>query len=823
MIRVLALVLLTCAFAYTAEQPARRVVILKIDGLNADLLYRNMREEDPATGKPRLPWFAHIFGENGTVFENFYTRGISLSAPSWSMLDTGQHTVIRGNVEYDRYTGEVYDYLNFFPYYLGYARGHAVDMPSVEVLDAAGVPIMIDTFGYPHVYESSQLCQRGVHWRTLEHALTGQFSKDHLFTMLEHAGVSFHEEVLEEETASELTAALQQPGVLYLDFFTGSLDHEAHATNDPSALYQVLRRLDTVAGRIWTAIQNSPMADQTIFAVVSDHGMNNVPGINSQTFNLTDLFNSPSGGAHHVLTDRYQLSDYKLRGLNPLVHRVITPSASSFYLNGEASRYPTVWLDIDGNERAAVHLRNNDVNKIHIILVQLAKPDLPPQVRHAAVAYLCQILDSHRAAWTKTADDLYEELAALQREIDGRKKIIGEQPKKWTPEQIAAGSDKAARRLRDQLNAWEHEYASYSTYVSHLRALLALNPDPSHQLRANIGALVPELSAGDNNMIRDLQHYVVGPSPDGLALDAAGYLDPERSFRYVNNFELLASQRVRNNPQLALSSKPIDFTASVLPDVGLQHRYWMYSDEDHQLVILTDINGNIAVQPVAHLQQEEEGNVTWSAQSWAPGFPLHLFEDSELQLPAGTDRAAWLSAWHTEREWMHAVHQCEYSNAVIGITEELSPVEANVPGVPGVSSTLLRFERRRRELVQPDFHVFASDHWNFNSRFPNPGGNHGSFFRISTHSVWMLAGAGIPAEAVTEPYDSLNFASTLLSLTGQSPPMPDRVVTLTEKRLVLSRDAGDTELFNRTDGPRVRSDTVTKTVAKVTQDRIHKH
>jgi hypothetical protein len=63
-------------------------------------------------------------------------------------------------------------------------------------------------------------------------------------------------------------------------------------------------------------------------------------------------------------------------------------------------------------------------------------------------------------------------------------------------------------------------------------------------------------------------------------------------------------------------------------------------------------------------------------------------------------------------------------------------------------------------------------------RFPNPGGNHGSFFRISTHSVWMLAGPGIPATVVTEPYDSLNFASTMLSLAGHEAPMPDRVVTL---------------------------------------------
>jgi hypothetical protein len=145
------------------------------------------------------------------------------------------------------------------------------------------------------------------------------------------------------------------------------------------------------------------------------------------------------------------------------------------------------------------------------------------------------------------------------------------------------------------------------------------------------------------------------------------------------------------------------------------------------------------------------------------------------------DRADWLSAWHTEREWMHAVHRCEYSNAVIGITEELSPVAANVQGPQGVNPILLRFERRRRELVQADFHVFASDHWNFNSRFPNPGGNHGSFFRISTHSVWMLSGAGIPARVVTEPYDSLNFGSTVFSLTGQRPPMPDRVVTVLEK------------------------------------------
>ena len=778
MIRAFTSLFLAGALACSAQQPARRVVILQIDGLNAELLYRNMREEDPATGKPKLPWFAHVFNDNGAVFENFYTRGISLSAPSWSMLNTGQHTVIRGNVEYDRYTGEVYDYLNFFPFYLDYAKSREVDMAGVEVLDSASIPMLADSFKYSHTYQSPQLFQRGVRWRTLEHSLGRQFSRDGLLSIIEGAGRPSLEDNLEQQTESELNTALQGGGALYLDFFTGRLDHEAHATSQPEALYQELLHLDGLVGRIWTAIQKSPLANQTIFVVVSDHGMNNVPGIVSQTFSLPDLFNSPEGGAHHVVTDRYELSDYKLKGLNPLVHRVITPSTSSFYLAQGGAQYPTAWLDIDGNERAAVHLRNSDLNEIHILLIELAKRDLRPEIRRAASEYLGKMIDRHRAAWTETADGLSQELAELNRAIEARRDSVAKQPKKWTPAQISAGDDTEARRLADHLRGWEQEYASYASYVSHLRALLALNPDPRRPLGERITDLVPEQSLGDNNSIHNLRHYVVGPSPEGLVLDASGDLDPEQSFRHVNNFEVVASQRVLNNPQPALSPKPIDFIASVLPAIESQQAYWLYADDIHQLMILTDVAGNIAVRPIAQLQQDEQGRVSWFPQPWAPGFPLHLFEDPELRVPVGRDRAAWLSAWHTEREWMEAVHRCKYSNGVIGITEELSPVADNVLGTPGEDPIRLRFERRRRKLVQADFHIFAADHWNFNVRFPNPGGNHGSFFRISTHSVWMMAGAGIPLREVDEPYDSINFASTILSLAGHTAPLPNRAVPM---------------------------------------------
>lgn len=755
----------------------RRIVILKLDGLNADLLYDTMRQIDPASAKSRLPWFSHIFAEHGTIFQNFYTRGISLSAPSWSMLDTGRRTIIRGNVEYDRYTGQVYDYLNFVPFYIGYARSRAVDMPGVRVLDRAGLPLIINAFPYAQRFQSVQLFQRGVRWTTLEQVLKRRFSSKAVLSMLESAGAPSFDELFAEQTIDELKEALQRPEIFYLDFYIAQVDHAGHVTNQPSALVDVLRRLDTLVGRLWSAIQASPLAGETLLVVVSDHGMNNVPGVLSQTFSLPDLFASAAGGAHHVVTNRHQLSDFKLRGLDPLVHRVIAPSTVSFYLDGQASRYPTAWLDIDGNERTAVHLRNSDLNKLHILLLELARNGVPPAVRKAAARCLLETIDRHREAWTKTAAELEEEMHALEHAIGERKKVVAAQPHTWTPEQRDSGEDKQARRLSNELQSWEREHADYTAFAAHLRALLNLRPEVNHRFQQKIADFVPELELGDNNTVHDLQHYVDGPAAGGLVLDPSGNLDQEQSFRYVNYFPLLAEQRARNNPQPAFSPRPIDFTALRLPGAA-NESYWVYAGEDSQLIIHVDNSGRIFVEPVRHLLQNADGKITWEPQPWCAGLPLHLFEDAQLQLPLGADRAAWLSRWHTEREWLEAIHLCHYSNAVIGIAEDLSPVAPNVPGPPGIGPVLLRYERRRRELVAPDFEVFAADHWNFNVRFPNPGGNHGAFFRISTHSVWMMAGSGIPARIVDEPYDSLNFASTVLNLLGRTPPMPDRVVSL---------------------------------------------
>jgi hypothetical protein len=752
----------------------KRLVMLKVDGLNQDLLYRYMMEKDVQSGKSRLPWFSHVFlGDNGVVFRNFYVRGISLSAPSWSMLDTGQHAVIRGNAEFDRYTGQVYDYLNFFPFYIGYARNRAVDMPGVEVLDRCGIPLLIDRFDYPQILQSFQLFQRGVSWTTLKDSLLRSVSGKALFSMLESAAPLSLSSSLSEQLESQLIQGADGSQLLYLDFFSGDADHEGHATSEPLALEHVLHELDTLVGRVWTAIQQGPMSDQTLFVLVSDHGMNNVPGVLSQTFSLPDVFGSPQGGAHHVVTDREQLSDYKLKGINPLVHRVITPSEQSFYLRDQASHYPTAWLDLDGNERAAVHLRNNDFNKLHILLLQLARPELSAPLRRAAAEAILQTIDSHRAQWRQEADGFEAELAAVNQAISQRKQTLGEIPKGSKEDDRANGIDKANRRLRREMREWQNEVAEYHDYIAHLRALLALRLDSSKPFSGDIGALIPQMSLGDNNTLAEIQNYIVGPVTAGLSLDSKGHLDEEASFRRVNNLHLLSEVRVRNNPQSKLSSKPIDFLALPLPEA-----YLVYTDDENELLVFDDHAGRLRLEPVRQITQGADGKAHWSKQAWKEGLPLALFEDSELHIPDGADRASWLSAWHTESEWLAATHRCRYSNAVVGLAEDLSPVAPNIPGKAEESPALRQYERHRRELVQADFHVFASDHWNFNVRFPNPGGNHGGFLRISTHSVWMMAGAGLPREQVEQPFDSLNFASTVLNLLGRTPPMPDRVVNL---------------------------------------------
>lgn len=742
------LVLVLSTLALLAEP--KRLVILKVDGLPAGLVERFVIEHDPVTGKSRLPWIDHVFREQGATLRNFYVRGISLSVPSWSLLDTGQHLVIHGNVEYDRYTMRVYDYMNFFPFYVNYARLKRVDMPGVEVLDEAGVPLLIDHYAVEQRYESLQLYQRGVYWKTLQGSLVHRITSRSPMQLFNEwqTGLELSSGI-NEQIERELEEKLRDPKVLYLDFYSGDYDHIGHLSNDTAAQYAVLKRLDALVGRVWTAIQSSSLARDTILVMVSDHGMNTDPSIYSQGYNLVDFFNSAEGGGHHVITNRHTLTEFKLKGLDPFVSQVNNPSQHSFYLLDQADQYPTVLLDLDGNERASVHLRDNHFNELQILLQRLSRKVVLKQPVTSDVKQFFGILDEERPKWDRELRELSEELAALKLKITQQSEVVKNAQRKWTKAERDEGLDRDERREAARVHSWEEDFAEYTEYARTLSRLLRVEPSQKDTSKLRVEDLIPKRAMGDLNTIYDLQNYVIGPGAGD-------------TFRTVDYFRLLTGIRVRNNVQAGVGDRPIDFIAvRVNPDT-----IWLYQSDTSQALIYSQ-PGELRYQPVRGLTQDRSGELHFVEVPLHDGLPLRLFEDPDLNVPG--DRAEWLSSWHTEREWLDATHLTVYSNAVIGLHEQLSgPIIKNCVFDDPL---LCRFEQRKRDNVRADLLLLANNHWNFNVRGFNPGGNHGSFFRISTHATLMLWGAGIPQGlAIERPYDSLSFVPTVLSLAGTLKP-----------------------------------------------------
>ncbi|HYY41321.1 MAG TPA: alkaline phosphatase family protein [Pyrinomonadaceae bacterium] len=667
-------------------------MIIKVDGLPGAEVDKYVRERDARTGKSALPWIEHIFYQGGTRLENFYVRGMSLSGPSWSLLDTGQHLQIKGNVEFDRFTLHSYDYLNFIPFWIENVGRRRVDMPGPEMLDEIGVPLLVDRYPYDERYVSFQMHQRGLRWTTLERGLKNYFLARPPRELFDEWTLGLGaRNMIYDQLERELIGKLADPRVTYLDFYTSEFDHAAHHNRDRATHLAALQELDRLFGRVWTAIEQSSLAAETALVVVSDHGINSDEHFYSQGFNLVKLLGSAEGGGHHVVTKRRLLNGYALKGIYPLVPLITTTTPDSYYLKGQSTDYPTALIDFDGNERSGIHLRDSDLNLLHILLLELQRKDLAPAVRRAATEAFLATLERRRPEWQRTLEELREELGALNHLIEQQRAVVAAQPKKWTKTDQDAGRDKEALRQFARLDSWQADERDYNEYARTLTNLLALN----HETFAPAGIRIPDVIAkgamGDRNSVHELQNYVVGLAPAGLTLAPDGTLSFERL-------------------------------------------------------------------------------------KWRPELPLQIWEDEQLALPPGAERAAWLSDWHTDLEWLHALHRTTYSNGLVGLHEEFArfptpATEADVPGLTRDEQVLRRFRRRQRALVETDLFIHASDHWNFDVRGFNPGGNHGSFYRVSTHAALMFAGGAntrIPRGLViTEPYDSLSFVPTVLTLTGQ--------------------------------------------------------
>ncbi len=187
---------------------------------------------------------------------------------------------------------------------------------------------------------------------------------------------------------------------------------------------------------------------------------------------------------------------------------------------------------------------------------------------------------------------------------------------------------------------------------------------------------------------------------------------------------MLAALSVRNNVQPRVAAHPVDFIAMRFPGSPPDDdAIWLYGDENHQAIIqskLTDGALHFRYVPVRGLRQDSDGSVHFEPAQLEAGFPLRIWEDPNLPLPAG-QRTAWLCAWHSEIDWLRAIHKTRYSNGVIALHEQFLRESPSL-NLSGDAALLGRFNARRRRLAEPDFLIFANDHWNFNVRGFNPGG-----------------------------------------------------------------------------------------------------
>ncbi|HVI72497.1 MAG TPA: alkaline phosphatase family protein, partial [Pyrinomonadaceae bacterium] len=647
---------LVLSTASSSLAQTKRLVIIKCDGLPYDLVDRFVKQRDPQSGKSVLPWIDHIFYQRGARLSNFYVRGMSLSAPSWSILETGQHLQIKGNVEFDRYTLHAYDYLNFLPLYFAGINGSRIDMPAVEVLDSLGLPLLSDAYAHNQRYITYSLFLRNPRYSTLQSGLQNRFVRSPKELFDEWTMGFEMRSVISDQLVKELITKLNDPKIRYLDLYTADFDHVGHHNNDTQSHLNALKQMDSVIGQVWTSIQKSTLADETALIVVSDHGFNTDEKIYSQGYNLVKLLASRTGGGHHVVTKRRPMLDYSIKGIYPLVPLITSTSPDTYYLKGETTTYPTAMLDFDGNERASVHLRDSDLNTLHILLQQLQRDRLKDQVRQAVFNAFFAVIDRRRAEWQRVLKELQSELAALDRAIVEQRKLWESQPKKFSKEQQDAGLDDAAKRVWVQLDRWQRERREYAEYAQILQNLVSLSAEAFDPDKLKIPSLIPKMSMGERNSIYELQNYVVGVGPDGFVLNSDSSLNIEKSFVQIDYFSLLQGITVRNNVQRGVANHPIDLIATrlsrdlVLPliedrDID-EDVTWVTAGANRQALLLSrhDAEGVLSLRyvPISNLTQDANGRLQFKIISWQAGLPLQIFEDPNLIFPGG-DRTAWLS------------------------------------------------------------------------------------------------------------------------------------------------------------------------------------
>ena len=811
----------------TAPQvPTRpRLVEIQIDGLSPLLVDALLDPDDPAklarlpdpegfrravqmfrhyTGRQDLlPNLRHYFYEQGARADNMFSATMTLSAVAWSVIKTGQPSVIKRHMTFSRNNGYMRGHLDGFRDGLDIVTGHSRKTSALWELDQVGVSLLSDGFNPLRRYEIPQMFYRlppGDYLRDWgkTYATTGESLSDpwaivrgHFKRRVEGIEYSdFNEEFLADHVAKKILER-DFGGEESYDYLTVffSIDHQHHVDPNPENLVHRMIRLDRRIGRIFRAVERSQRREQTLVVVLSDHGAEYLPGAINLAFPITRVFRTRLFGGHTVATLMAEDSAHALttpiKGIDyPRVYEgPFSPYGKAAREKG-AKGYVTAAIDNFGNARAEVHLRNNDLNRLHLLLQARHRPLDEEQQGRWRTLFRRTVAD----VWTWLGPELANYRAYHYGSLAWARNLRQRTDYYW-------------RDIGNRLKAEAERDAPQLKALNRL-AELCQAVDPVAWLRDNnpsIPDLIPKKYLGPRNSVYQLTRYTIGLDDNLKWIEET--VDPRGNRVPMDYISILSNYRAPNQPP-SHERNPIDLVVSSLPvepiraalivrgwlQAGIELRQvnWVVSTAKHSLrkggqaLTLEATDGRIRYLPILNLRQDAEGRFTFAVHNQLD--PLGLFYDPEFSSPTGEPAFVWLERFHTPQEWLEAAHDTYYGVApliigdIAGVHTEAfidNPAfQRRLDGFPNeeARAQYLRGLKWKYAANQPDLLLWSSYLWNFSSKNHTPGGGHGGLTPLVTRTSFLLWGGKdfqLPTGYAIKDYaTTLDIVPTLAQLLG---------------------------------------------------------
>jgi len=760
---------------FGAPVPRPRLVLIKVDGLSSLVVDGAVDPRSESVNRlphPELfreahaqllsvlkrdvltPNIATYFYRNG-VRTSMYCSTLALSTPSWAMIDTGYSSIVKTNTYFNRFTGDLSSYLDHLRESLNVTVQGARRTTALWQLDLLEIPILEDHFQTGRTWTSIQPFYRERPTDQLtalaKYLITGgERSKNPLRLIRRHLAQAAYGPDYPEKNDRAL-ASLAARKILetdvegqethdFVSLIFSSIDHQFHVDPHYENILSWLARLDDWIGEILNAVEQSRRRDSTLVVLLSDHGLDFDPVYLNYSFPINRWLREPEFGSHTVLSPVVEDTEHALtvpvRGVD--FTRVYESPHSAFghEVPGGEKGFVTAFTDNTGNPRFDAHFRNSDINRLHLLLLEVLRCRKQPEL-------LERIYPEFQAALESANKWLGTEIDNGLRAANGLEELA----RSWSADPDAVS------RLKE-------ESAAYRRTVSVLQRLSTIPNEQAQWLKwagkhFRVSDYLPKRYLGPNNTIEQLRNYITGwktPSNERWKGPVA--------YRTVDYTRLFTSVKA-TAPNSRGNLHPFRFFSVRLPlerlsgavDRPLRQAIWLVF-ASAEAIILESTEGEILYQPLEAVEFLEQG------------IRLKPLADPARD-PFGYQELA--GRWMSRRTWANqSTERNEWQLAPVILTELFRDNFRFAPGfLKGRESE--RFAKEHHFLQQtPDFRVWTFRGWNVNSNSHTPGGSHGNFTQLDIKTLFALWGGDAfelrRGELLPGAYLTSDIAPTLLSI-----------------------------------------------------------